>query len=92
MITATNRNLRQEVNAKKFRSETTEPTEGHHGSMQISADAPFRETRDRFLSAFERAYLVDLVQKSQGNIAAASRQAGIDRAYLYRMLWKHGLK
>ena len=60
--------------------------------LQISAEAPFRETRDRFMSELERAYLIDLLARHTGNIAAASRHAGIDRAYLYRLLWKHGLK
>ena len=40
-------------------------------------------------SAFERDYLVDLVQKASGNVSAAARKAGLDRAYLHKLLQKH---
>jgi transcriptional regulator of acetoin/glycerol metabolism len=41
---------------------------------------------------FEHAYLVDLLRRHGDNLAAAARAAAVDRAYLYRLLWKHGLK
>jgi transcriptional regulator of acetoin/glycerol metabolism len=31
------------------------------------------------------------MSRHAGNISAASREAGIDRNYLYRLLKKHGL-
>ncbi|HEY8211191.1 MAG TPA: sigma 54-interacting transcriptional regulator [Myxococcaceae bacterium] len=49
---------------------------------------PLRAARD----AFERRYLASLLQSQGDNLAAAARTAGVDRANLYRLLWKHGLR
>jgi DNA-binding NtrC family response regulator len=57
--------------------------------IPISADRPFKEVKDELVSAFERDYLVDLVQKAAGNVSAAARKAGLDRAYLHKLLQKH---
>ncbi len=56
-----------------------------------SADLPFKEAKEQLVVAFERAYVERLMAKHQGNISAASREADIDRNYLYRLLKKHGL-
>jgi DNA-binding NtrC family response regulator len=53
---------------------------------------PFQEARERMVQAFERDYLRALVKGCDGNLRKAARDAGIDRAYLYRLLHKHGLK
>ncbi len=54
-------------------------------------DLPFKEAKEQLVVAFERAYVERLMQKHDGNISAASREADIDRNYLYRLLKKHGL-
>lgn len=33
-----------------------------------------------------------MLGRHKGNIAAAARAAGVDRAYFYRLLWRHGLR
>ena len=53
---------------------------------------PLREAREEATRRFERAYLEDLLRHHGDNLAAAARAAAIDRAHLYRLLWKHGLK
>jgi two-component system nitrogen regulation response regulator GlnG len=67
------------------------PAGGEAGKLgiPISADRPFKEVKDELVSAFERDYLVDLVRKSAGNVSAAARKAGLDRAYLHKLLQKH---
>jgi transcriptional regulator with PAS, ATPase and Fis domain len=55
-----------------------------------SAGAPLPWKRAR--EAFERQYLKDLLQRSDGNVTAAARAAGVDRIYFYRLLWRHGLR
>ena len=40
---------------------------------------------------FERQYLRALVDAHAGNLAAAARQAGMDRKNLWLLLRKHGL-
>ena len=41
--------------------------------------------------AFEREYLTRLLSRTQGNIARAAREAGLDRKHLYSLLHKYGL-
>jgi two-component system response regulator GlrR len=48
---------------------------------------PFAEARDRF----ERDYLTDLMQMTDGNVAQAARLAQRDRSDLYRLLRRHHL-
>jgi len=55
-------------------------------------DRPYKEARDLWSAEFERQYLARLIVAHDGNIRAAARAAGIDRVYLYRLLWKHGLR
>jgi len=58
----------------------------------VDASQPLRAAREEATRRFERAYLEDLLRRHGDNLAAAARAAGVDRAYLYRLLWKHGLK
>lgn len=41
--------------------------------------------------AFDKRYLECLLRRHGRNMSAAARAAGIDRANLYRMVWRHGL-
>jgi two-component system response regulator GlrR len=41
--------------------------------------------------AFDKRYLEALLRRHGRNMSAAARAAGIDRANLYRMAWRHGL-
>ncbi|MBP8807871.1 MAG: sigma 54-dependent Fis family transcriptional regulator [Kofleriaceae bacterium] len=58
----------------------------------VDASGPLREARERATASFERAYLTDLLRRHGDNLTAAARAAAIDRAHLYRLLWKHGLR
>jgi len=51
----------------------------------------FHVARERALAAFERSYLEALLTRHQGSAAAAAREAGIARSYLYKMLEQHGV-
>ena len=55
-------------------------------------DDPFDIARARFLAWFESAYLEWIVDRAKGNIASAARLAGVDRATLYRMMNRRGLR
>ena len=61
-------------------------------AAQLDASQPLREAREEATRRFERADLEDLLRRNGDNLAAAARAAAVDRAYLYRLLWKHGLK
>jgi transcriptional regulator with GAF, ATPase, and Fis domain len=55
------------------------------------AQAPFKVSRERWIDHFEREYIRQLLVRHGGNVTAASQTAGVDRAYVYRLLNKHRL-
>ena len=48
---------------------------------------PLKEARD----AFEKMYLINLLELCKGKVSEAARLAGKYRADLYHLLGKHGL-
>ncbi|MDY0001249.1 MAG: sigma 54-interacting transcriptional regulator [Polyangia bacterium] len=66
-------------------------TPGPNSAMTARADRPFHEAKAELVARFERAYLMDLLERSGGNHSAAARAAGVERKYLYELLGKHGL-
>ncbi|MFN0062935.1 MAG: sigma 54-interacting transcriptional regulator [Myxococcaceae bacterium] len=65
------------------------PTEGE--SLPAHYEGPFKDLKEELIRGFEREYLTRLLAKTRGNIARASREAGLDRKHLYSLLHKHGL-
>jgi len=55
------------------------------------ASIPFHEAKERLVDAWEREYVQALLDRCAGNVSAAARQGGLNRAYLHRLLKKHGL-
>jgi len=53
--------------------------------------AAYHETRERVMARFEKDYLTQILQETQGNVSEAARVAGVNRATLYRLLERHGL-
>jgi two-component system, NtrC family, nitrogen regulation response regulator GlnG len=54
-------------------------------------DLPFKEAKERLIEGFERDYLKSLLERCEGNLSRAAREAGIARLYLRKLLQKHGL-
>ena len=54
-------------------------------------DLPFKEAKGMLVEVFEREYLVQLLERHQGNISSAAREAGIDRNYIHRLVKKYGI-
>ena len=52
----------------------------------------YREQRARFEESFEQRYVAWLLERHEGNVSAAAREADMDRKYLYKLAKKHGLK
>ena len=46
----------------------------------------FRDAR----SAWERDYVARLIERTQGNVTRAAREAGLGRTHLYQLMRKHG--
>ena len=58
----------------------------------VSADRPFKDAKNDLIEDFERRYLEDLLRRNEGNISRSARDAGIERAYLQRLIRKYDLK
>lgn len=51
----------------------------------------YKERKQAAIDAFQRSYLEALVTRHGEDVAAAAQEAGIDKAYLARLLARHGL-
>jgi DNA-binding NtrC family response regulator len=58
----------------------------------LGTDGDFFATKDRLIAEWERRYLVDLLERAGGNVSSASRNSGIGRSYLHRLMRKHKLR
>ncbi|CAN5514518.1 hypothetical protein BH11MYX1_BH11MYX1_46050 [soil metagenome] len=58
----------------------------------VDATIPYEIARKHAIDDFERAYVTALLALSDGNVAKAAREAGVNRAYLHRLLSRHGLR
>ncbi|MEZ4269426.1 MAG: sigma-54 dependent transcriptional regulator [Myxococcota bacterium] len=68
------------------------PPSRTHVGLEWDLSLGFAEGKQRLLEQFERAYLVQALERSGGNVAAAARDAGIDRKTLWRLLRKYALE
>jgi DNA-binding NtrC family response regulator len=62
------------------------------GGFVVDATAPYASERERAIADFERRYFEALLRLHGGKVAQAASAAGMDRAYLYRMLRRHGIE
>jgi DNA-binding NtrC family response regulator len=58
---------------------------------RVAHDEPFKVVRDRWIVHLEREYMRGVLARTGGNVSAAADAAGLDRAYVYRLIRKHGL-
>jgi DNA-binding NtrC family response regulator len=65
---------------------------GLDGLRLPQGDLSLREAKDQLIDAFERKYLEDLLERCEGNLSKAARNAGVDRKTIARMLKRHGIK
>ncbi len=60
--------------------------------MTFTADRPFKDAKNDLIEEFEKAYLQDLLARNRSNVSRSAREAGIERAYLQRLIKKYGMK
>ena len=58
----------------------------------VALDLPFKEAKDQLVSAFERVYATQLLDRAGGNLSEAARRAGLSRRHLFDLVRKHGLE
>jgi DNA-binding NtrC family response regulator len=54
-------------------------------------DATYKDFREAWIDAGEKEYVKRLLVRHDRNVAAAAREAGVDRTYIYRLIRKHEL-
>ncbi len=64
----------------------------HRVMDRVSADRPFKVLKQEVIQEFELAYINDLLKRHNGNVSQAAKQAGLERAYLQRLVQKYGLR
>ena len=60
--------------------------------INFETDRPFKDAKNELIENFEKAYLKDLLARNKQNISRSAREAGIERAYLQRLVRKYGLR
>lgn len=65
--------------------------ESETGGASATDEMPFKDAKNQLVEHFERDYLMKLLERNGGNISKAAREAEIERAYLQRLVSKHGL-
>jgi two-component system, NtrC family, response regulator GlrR len=84
--------LREAVRLEPEGAEGAEAPAAQGGIPIVDASLPLREAREQWTQELERRYLELLLARHAGNVREAARAAGVDRVYLYRLLWKYDLK
>ncbi len=62
------------------------------GPLQVDPTVPFSAAKQGFIEDFERQYVAALLKLHPARVAQAAQAAGVDRAYLYRLMRKYQLK
>jgi len=58
----------------------------------FATDKPFKDAKNDLIEEFEKVYLNDLLARNRQNISQSAREAGIERAYLQRLIRKYGMR
>ena len=69
----------------------TLPRAGRDQPVVFDPTLTFREQKERAVELFEETYLNWLLQRSEGNISRAAREADMDRKYLHKLLRRSGI-
>jgi DNA-binding NtrC family response regulator len=94
------RELRNVVEASLAMGEAVQPPGADMGepplldadAVRLSLDAPYNEARAELLHEFEKRYLAKLLERSEGNVSRASREARMNRSHLFSLLRRHNLR
>jgi DNA-binding NtrC family response regulator len=66
------------------------PTPAPASSADV--DSTFKDAKERWVSTFERDYILTLLKKNKGNISHAAREADIDRKYFRKLMKKYSIE
>jgi transcriptional regulator with PAS, ATPase and Fis domain len=60
--------------------------------QRVALNQPFKTAKNQLVSDFEKRFINSVLERHKGNISHAATDAGIERAYLQRLIKKHKLK
>lgn len=73
-------------------AEDTEPRGSHIAPASPTEGLLYKEAKEKVLDAFEREYVRSLLERHDGNLSSAAREAGLVRHHLLALARKHGLR
>jgi len=65
---------------------------GDQPEAAFATDKPFKDAKNDLIEEFEKAYLNAVLARNRQNISRSAKEAGIERAYLQRLIRKYGMK
>lgn len=68
------------------------PIQRDSAEPKTLTDWPFRQAKARAVAEFERAYIVDLLRKTQGNVSLAARLSGKERSRIGKLIKKYNIE
>jgi DNA-binding NtrC family response regulator len=83
---------RPEIDAADLPEKILRETGGAASSALATPETMLRGTLAEARTAFERGYVVATLRQARGNMAAAARQAGLDRSHYFRLVRRHGIE
>jgi transcriptional regulator with GAF, ATPase, and Fis domain len=89
----------QDIDRKLSKADDTlnEPTNQHFFGEEDTSETEqtfeqFKVAKERWISLFEKDYLLTALKRSRYNISHASREAGIDRKYFRKLMHKYSIE
>jgi DNA-binding NtrC family response regulator len=58
----------------------------------LGGDVTFKDAKEKWVSSFERDYILSLLKRHGGNISHAAREADIDRKYFRKLMKKYDIE
>src|SRR4029079_11188279 len=58
----------------------------------LAEGVTFKDAKERWVAAFERDYILQLLRRNTGNISHAARAADIDRKYFRKLMKKYDIE
>jgi DNA-binding NtrC family response regulator len=88
------RDLPETVRGEEQAPRSPNPAQASSQPMPVlpDVDSTFKDAKERWVSSFERDYIVSLLKKNRGNISHAAREADIDRKYFRKLMRKYGIE
>jgi DNA-binding NtrC family response regulator len=68
-----------------------ELNKGQQMPFDVSPDSPFKQAKQALVTQFERWFLTNLLESTQGNVSAAARKTGLDRMHLSKLLKQYNI-